>query len=231
MAIIRTGPLAASISGSIGGTNFAHTKNGTVARKNLFRTIQRSPQHALAKALFAANRNAWRALTVTQKQAWNVAALAQHHVNRLGIATKLSGYALFMQANTAGRPFFDPNSQIPTFPDPPDLNITSTVQILTVTFNLSTDYFITWTPIDVQGADYLVVYAARTFSDSSIPAPTHYRALFFIQNFSSGIGFSGLFNGLLGTPQLNEIVFIQIRKGRADTPLSAPETFRRTVLA
>jgi hypothetical protein len=95
MALIQLGPLAAQVSGSIGGTVFAHNRGGAYARTRVVpRKVENLNTLAVRDALSTASR-AWGGLTEAQRQAWREFSTNSPVVNRLGMSKTLAGHMAF----------------------------------------------------------------------------------------------------------------------------------------
>lgn len=222
MAIARMGPIVGAISGSIAGTTFANTKAGTVIRSKLRRTIQRSPQHLTILSLYARLRSAWRALTPSTQQAWTVAALQFPHRNRLGIGTRISGYALFIKANSTGAPFFPEFSPFPLYTTPPNLNVDSPSATVNLVMSLTGGYRFDIDPTIFPLTYKVSIAAARTFRNFPRAAASSYRTIDLIEPITQTALFTIPFNEIIGTPTLGEFIFVQTRLYRTNTPLPFP---------
>lgn len=231
MAILRPGPIAAAISGSIAGTTFAHTKNGTIARGRLRRPRQRSQQHQTILNTYSALRTAWRALTANQQAAWRAAALTLPRANVLGISTLISGYNLFVRTNAEGKPLIDPAGTIPQFPDPPNFGLSSDTRVVNLVMSLSAQYTVDLDPNNLALVFSLEIAAARTFRPYRTAAPTHYRRIVHIDPAQSGAAFKSQFDDILGTPELGEFVFVRAQFHRTKNPPPAPTTLSAFVTA
>lgn len=97
MAIFTPGPLAARISGTIGGLNFAHTPSGPVVRRALARPRRLTLAQAPVRVKFQDQVRLWRALSDDDRAAWSTIAAQITYPNRLGVPRALSGFTLYMQ--------------------------------------------------------------------------------------------------------------------------------------
>ena len=100
MALLLLGPLAAQISGSIGGLTFARNKGGDYCRN---RTVPVAPQTILqlnARAAFGALSARWGSvLTAAQRSSWDAYAAAVPLVNPLGESISVSGQNMYIRGN------------------------------------------------------------------------------------------------------------------------------------
>lgn len=100
MALIQLGPLAARVSGSIGGTVFSHNRGGQYARQRVAPTRVQTLYTSSARDALAACARAWGSLTNEQRQAWREYSIANPVVNRIGMSKTLSGHMAFNAINT-----------------------------------------------------------------------------------------------------------------------------------
>lgn len=113
MAIIRTGPVVAAISGGIGGVVFVAGSRSAVVRPRPIAHRKSSPALATARARFMTVRNAWKQLTVEQKAAWATAAALRPSTNRLGQASPMSAFLLFVRTNVPRLYSFELIAELP----------------------------------------------------------------------------------------------------------------------
>lgn len=99
MAIFSPGPTVGAISGNVGGTNFANSRNGSIIRQR--RAGGQTPQanQLAAQVNLAAQVDRWRELDDLDRQAWIQYARTTPIPNRLGIERYLTGYQTFMHFN------------------------------------------------------------------------------------------------------------------------------------
>jgi len=105
MALIQPGPLVSAISGNIGGTNFAITRQGIIARRPSKQPNKHTVHQQMQRTRFSFLKNTWPTLSADQRKSWNAAALSTSFTNRLGLKKLISGANLFMMYNAQiGRP-------------------------------------------------------------------------------------------------------------------------------
>lgn len=104
MAIIRTGPIASDISGTIGSVVFVAGGRSTVARPRPIQRTKTSPFLARTKSRMQLIRNHWSTLTTLQQDLWRTAANDIQRSNRLGQASALSGFTYFVMTNRVAFP-------------------------------------------------------------------------------------------------------------------------------
>lgn len=86
-----------SISGNVGGVNFANSSGSKVVRKARRPNKVNTEQQIKQQTRIAQISGEWRALDDLTRQAWKTYAFARPRQNRLGVARALSGYQSFMQ--------------------------------------------------------------------------------------------------------------------------------------
>ncbi len=231
MAILRLGAVVNAISGSIGGTTFAHTKGGTVARAKPRQKKFLSAQHLVMRNIYSQLRIAWKALTPIQRQAWNVTALQLPRPNRLGQTTNLSGYLLFMKTNSLGAPEFPAVAPFPQYTDPLFFDNATESITTNLSISLAGGYNFDIVPIIFPLTFKVSISAARTFRPYETASPTHYRVLSTVEPATSGANFKTEFDEKLGEPALGEFIFVQTRLYRQNHILPAPNTLRAFVVA
>lgn len=100
MAIFTAGPLAAAISGSIGGTVFSRNRGGAYMRA---RTIPVDPNTSFqqnSRARLATTSQDWQELTQAQRDSWLNWARQNPNTNALGAQITLSGQQAFVGLNS-----------------------------------------------------------------------------------------------------------------------------------
>ncbi len=100
MAKFTPGPVAARISGSIGGTTFSRNRGGSYMR---LRTIPTDPNTAAqqnARAIFSSQSQAWSALTAAQRAAFENWTKQNPIIDTLGASMLLSGHQAFVKLNS-----------------------------------------------------------------------------------------------------------------------------------
>jgi hypothetical protein len=99
MALLKLGPMAAAISGTIGGTVFARNRGGAYARAWAKPRTVISAQAIEAKYILGLCSQGWAALTEAQKDAWRSWTVENPSTNRLGESRTLSGPQAFNALN------------------------------------------------------------------------------------------------------------------------------------
>lgn len=99
MALYRD-TVAAGLSGSAGGLNFAHGPGGPYLRLRGLRRNPRSPQQEIIRASFANLAARWtETLSETQRQGWRNYAKNTPFTNRIGVVRPISGRAIYLRGN------------------------------------------------------------------------------------------------------------------------------------
>lgn len=99
MALIQLGPLASQVSGSVGGSVFAHNRGGQYVRTRVVpRKVESIYTLVVRDALSACSR-LWGGLTEAQRQAWREFSTNSPVVNRLGMTKTLAGHMAFNKIN------------------------------------------------------------------------------------------------------------------------------------
>jgi hypothetical protein len=211
MAIVRPSPIIGAISGNLGGTNFAQTRAGLVARKRS-QVIHRTSSILLASQNnFLRVQNLWITTTEERRQAWRAAASLISFPNRLGINHNLSGYQLFMKQMLGvgffGSPALDPPTSITRLPSIPALVLTPFGPASLIA---------TWAEITAAQATRFIWQATRTFSSN--PRTTFHRWRFILLD-KPGFGIEEQqmapeFNAVWGEPFSGELIAV---RGRLNT--------------
>lgn len=100
MAKIKLGPIAAQISGSIAGTVFSRNRAGWYARTRAIPTNPNTNAQQAIRGLFATTSQAWAALTVSQRAAWENWANQNLITDVLGDEIQMSGHQAHQKLNT-----------------------------------------------------------------------------------------------------------------------------------
>lgn len=120
MAIFTAGPIAATISGSIGGTTFSRNRGGTYMRN---RAIPLNPNTSFqinVRSILATQSQAWADQTAAVRAAWENWAVQNPVINALGRSIILSGAQAFIQLNARLQLAGDPVLTAPPIVNAPD---------------------------------------------------------------------------------------------------------------
>lgn len=93
------GPLAAEMSGKLGGVVASHNRGGMYFRRRAKPVIVTTDAALLAKARFSAVSEKWSELTVPQREAWTLWGANNPIVDRVGAKITLDGHASFVRCN------------------------------------------------------------------------------------------------------------------------------------
>ena len=143
MALVQLSGIISNIKGSIGGTTFSQNRAGTTAKKRITqgRLLNQKQSGALNTAV--AVTVAWNALSYSQKNIFNLYALANAFTDRYGVVKQLTGYQWYKMLSQNSQYFT--GSQLTS---PPTFSIPSALP----TFTLYTEHDglrVQWsTPID-----------------------------------------------------------------------------------
>lgn len=101
MAILRFGPIADAVRGTIGGTTFSANKSGPYVKAWSTGSLAPTPLRVAQQARLSALPQEWRSLAQALRDAWDTwAALpAQELTNSLGEAYFIPGFNWFIKAN------------------------------------------------------------------------------------------------------------------------------------
>jgi hypothetical protein len=91
--------IVGTLSGKLNGTVYSHNKGGAYIRKLGIPTNPTTARQTAMRTLMSTNSRAWNGLTVAQRAAWALYAVANPVINRLGDSITLSGIAAFNRIN------------------------------------------------------------------------------------------------------------------------------------
>ncbi len=103
MALIKYGGGIVQMSGSIAGSTHARNRFGNYMRARTKPVNPRSPRQTAARAAIMNLAEQWREppMTPVIRAAWEAYAASVNWLNKLGESVKLTGFNMFMRANTA----------------------------------------------------------------------------------------------------------------------------------
>jgi len=107
MALGRS-TLMSAISGNVGGTEYAMTKDGMIMKKRKPSKKMNSPAEIAARRTFQEWALRWSSLSPEQVRAWNAYAKTHPITDRLGGVKNVSGRNLFMKLRMPISPNYDP---------------------------------------------------------------------------------------------------------------------------
>lgn len=156
MAIITPGPLAAAVSGSIGGTTFSRNRGGAYVRNRAIPVDPNTIFQINVRAILASQSQNWADLTNAQRTAWESWSLQNPVINALGNAIRLSGHQAFVQIN-ARLDFAD----LPVLNLPPIVNAPLGLDSMTLTADIGVgDVEVAFTATPTDGTTALWTTAA-----------------------------------------------------------------------
>lgn len=102
MALIKFGGGVVQMSGSIAGSTFARNRFGNYARARTKPVNPNSPRQTGARAAIMMLAEQWREAPMTAliRAGWETYAQSVNWLNKLGETVKLTGFNMFMRANT-----------------------------------------------------------------------------------------------------------------------------------
>ncbi len=138
MARIQYGSIITDIKGSIGGITYQKNRSGQIARlrSGTFKTS--TPKQTTAQGKHITILSTWQSLSLTDRDLWNLFAVANTKVNRFGEIKTLTGLNWFESINQTrmlfGLSFLltPPVYSLPTAP--PVYNLVVSPTVLTVEF-------------------------------------------------------------------------------------------------
>lgn len=99
MALIKLTAVVDAISGSVRGTVFARNKGGAYIRGKGVVSNPNTVKQSAVRSIFTNIAQAWRALTASQRSAWNSAVSDYPYQNKLGETKQYSGFSLHQKLN------------------------------------------------------------------------------------------------------------------------------------
>lgn len=150
MASFIPGPLISSITGTVGGLNFAKGRSAPYVRRTLARTNSQTPAQLARRAYFALISQTWQKLDVDVRAAWHHAASQVFLRSPQGTAKRLTGAQFYTQYQAiVFNPLDFPAAPPTTFkhPAPPqpvtfDANEAGAIDITWFQFDGPADYFV-----------------------------------------------------------------------------------------
>lgn len=207
MAIVRFGPLATAVSGSIGTVTFVHRKGSPVARRRQ-RKIRHVPEGFPTpwQALSREMRD-WIALGEQLQAEWRAYASTLKSPNALGTPKKLTGRQVFLMCNVPRWWLFWPGLF-----HPPDLGSAAPPTITSTTLSAAGFYLMTFPSIPLE--HHVGLWAARSCS-ATAPSRTVWKFLDFkirIPNQVNTLNFTVKFKQKLGALQQGELTIFRVKQ-------------------
>lgn len=229
MAKITPGPLAAAISGSIGGTVFSHNRGGPYVRLRSIPTNPSTEAQESVRAILSSQSQAWSDLDNEQRAAWTAWAGENPITDTLGSQVTLSGHMAFVQLNAR----IDLTDDT-TLVVPPVLNAPLALDSLALSADIGAgDFEVAFTatplitPVELWIEGAIVTSAGKAYV----------RNLFrFLQVSADGIGspfnIEVSFTAKFGVPQVGQTAHVRVRTYNPETGLvSVPLTSSAVVVS
>lgn len=159
MAIFRPGALAAVISGTVGGVEFAQGRSVAVVRKRRCGVRKNTAVQKVRRARFQQVTGAWSGLAESERAAWRAAASLRTFPNRLGIERYLSGYQLFVWVQ------MDVVGGVSIMVAPPDfMHHLPVAEGVSLAVSAGGNIELDWTTITPPALPYSMISGVRTMS-------------------------------------------------------------------
>jgi hypothetical protein len=199
MARFIPGPLAAAISGPLGGLSFVAGSGSGIIRTRPRRSRSLSNAQTKQLTLLRIIQESWASLEEDAQLAWRQAAAQITFTDSLGVARHLSGYHLYLYVQ--GRRGYPPQpDDIPTaLRTLPALTLSLTSSVATSTLQLS------WTTPEVA-ARWYHVFAGRTLSSSPYAEPRSRKLIWVQSGLFTTRNLWGDFAARFGAPIAGETV-------------------------
>lgn len=139
MALIKYSALIADASGTVGGNVFARNKSGNYVRKWAKPTNAPTVKQSNARAMFSQSNAAFRALTQTQRNAWEDLAQVSYFLNKLGESVVRAAISNFLmcKTNEGCANYMSPGTVPIVANAPPDLNAPAAPSPYQITFQVT----------------------------------------------------------------------------------------------
>lgn len=227
MALIKGSALVDAISGSVGGTTFATTKFGGIARSRPRMVRHTSPRALRASAAVQQVMQEWIDLAPLEQAAWNTAAASTPFTNRLGISRPMSGMHLALWTNVPAA-----YENEPILWNAPRGSITPTPGPPTIHFRVGGPYGILLDEC-VPNFGQCQVMASRPVRTSTTNTFRNWKSLgIYLMNQAAALDCQPEFDAAFGPLTLGEIVGIRLRASSGSfSGESKPTFFQTTVTA
>ncbi len=228
MAIIKLGTIVTGIRGTLGGIVFSANASGPYAKRWRMPIIGRAPKQLEQRNLLSAMPTTWRALTQTQRDAWDTwAALpGQELTNSLGDPYYISGFLWYTKINVWGVTIgFSLLSNPPTMTKPTAPTIlTADVQNTPLTAK------VTYAAGTFGATDSIVIFAAPWPHTSALVPPNTFRFLRGVFNPpSTSFTFQTQWQAALGDPIITNKAFVHVYIQNQQRYRSAPTLITDTI--
>lgn len=214
MALVKTSPLIAAISGNVPGANFATTPYGAVARARKPKPPPPTSDQLHARRAFQLCRATWRTLTDDQRTAWRTFASNSHYVNRIGITRNLTGQQYFIQTN-----FYFAILDWPLHSNPPPLQLYFWPNHIILTVVAPNEITVHNKPSYAAPGLPMYVSGSRPFTDSPPSHHSRWATLGLFTTDASGLVYVGpAFVARFGSLQTGEYIGIRSKVIAIDWP-------------
>lgn len=166
MAIFKAGPAIGAISGNVGGTNFANTRNGPVVRKARSSSSNKAITQGNAQVNLRTQIARWNALSTASRTQWNNYAKSHPISNRIGVQRQLSGYQMFLKHNL----HFEVD-------DPPSATLSTTAVNVSFESSVASGIDINFTNLPAFTAYAGFVYGALLYRSTPVRFVRDFRKL------------------------------------------------------
>lgn len=217
------GPLAAELSGKLGGTVASHNRGGAYFRRRSKPVIVTSEAAEKQKGAFATVSAAWKELGDAAREAWKIWAANNPVVDRVGQKVTLDGHAAYLQCNCNQIAAGYPTNDLPPVVGPPDGLATVDVDGAIVSGHL----WLNFTPSQATTSQILMMRAAVVESAARNYVKGKLRVIGYSDEaMISQIDILGLTEARLGTIQNGEYLHVTActydpATGLTSLPLSA----------
>ena len=206
MAIFRPGPIAATISGNLGTSNFVQGMYGPYVRNRITRADKLSERQLEIRTRFRRVKNLWNELTDEQKLTWDAAGANERYVNRLGLPRPMKGNTLFFRLNMMAEPWdYGP------YTTPPVLKTTDPYRDVVFTITLPNIYRVEFWTEFLPALFRVQIATARPVSGVPVKPVKHWRLTLTNSSQPYPVNFKSEFLATWGEPQIGEYVYCRIR--------------------
>jgi len=223
------GPMIGQASGSVGGQTFSHNRFGAYVRTRAIPTRSTTTEAENAKAILAAQSQAWGGLTDAQRAAWKSWADTHPVTDSLGNAQVLTGAQAYVQINARLDRAGETLLSLPPIASPP-----AALETLTGTWDIGAgDFEVTFTPTPLAAG-------IRLWSQAAVVASA---GITYIENLlkqvdiqaaatASPVDLQSAIEARFGALQVGNVVTIRCSTfDSASGLLSQPLTVRGTVVS
>lgn len=205
MAIIRPGPLAQAISGSIGGITFTQTRGRSSVGAKPKKTNPRTIRQIAQRNKVSLTPLYWAATAPSRKLVWKNLALQTDLRGRLGTPYHVTGRNLF------NRVFAGPLQQsTPLYAADPQPFALPKPLSLTCNFSSTGTYEVEPDPYLNDATVHVVFFGARPVSSNTYAAPQYWRYLTYAPSTTQVHDITSAFQAAWGTLRVDEVVYVRV---------------------